>query len=149
MALKQSQLLAASYGMPDQFAEQSSRRWLWKLDSSKFKFADLLNPEVYKLIGDRLTPGDVISVLGSQGDYDCDLRVVAADRGYCLVRPIRTWFANAVEARDSENKEPCIKFVPGRGYVVMSETGEPISAHLVEHEAQDALQAYLADKAAA
>jgi hypothetical protein len=74
---------------------------------------------------------------------------VAADRGYCLVRPIRTWFSNGVDARDEGAKEAKVQFVPGRGYVVLSEAGEPVSAHLVEHEAKDALAAYLADKAAA
>jgi hypothetical protein len=128
MALKQNQLLPAELAV--QTAEYARRNWQWKIPS-RWKYEDLLNPEVYKLVGDRLSPGDVITVIGELGDYDCDLRVVAADRGYCLVRPIRQWFANGVDVRDEGAKEAKVQFVPGRGYLVMSETGEPISNNLV------------------
>jgi len=145
-ALKQSQLLPAE--LANQTAEFSRRTWQWKIPA-KWKYEDLLNPEAFKLVGDKLSAGDVISVIGELGDYDCDLRVVAADRGYCLVRPIRTWFSNGVDARDEGAREAKVQFVPGRGFLVMSETGEPISNHLVQHEAEAALQVYLTDKAAA
>jgi hypothetical protein len=146
MALKQNQLLPAELAV--QTAEYSRRNWQWKIDP-KWKYEDLLNPEVYKLVGDKLSPGDVITVIGTLGDYDCDLRVVAADRGYCLVRPIRTWFANGVDVRDEGAKEAKVQFTPGRGYLVMSEDGQPLSNHLVQHEAEAALQTYLAEKATA
>ena len=141
MALKQNQLLPAEFS--NQTAEFSRRTWQWTIPS-KWRYEDLLNPEVFKLVGERLQPGDVITVIGQLGDFDCDLRVVGADRGYCLVRPIRTWFSNAVETGDDEPKQARVQFIPGRGYVVMSEANEPISAHFVEHEAQEALAAYLA-----
>jgi hypothetical protein len=131
-----------------QTAEYSCRQWQWKIPS-KWKFEYLLNPESYKLVGDKLSPGDIITVIGELGNYDCDLRCVASDRGYCLVRPIRTWFANGVDVRDEGAKEARVQFVPGRGYLVMSEANEPISNHLVQHEAEAALQTYLSEKAAA
>jgi hypothetical protein len=146
LALKQNMLLPAELAL--QKAEHARNCWQWKIPS-RWKYEDLLNPETFKLVGDRLSPGDVITVIGELGDYDCDLRVVAADRGYCLVRPIRTWFANGVDVRDEGAKEAKVQFVPGRGFVLLSETNEPVSVHLVQHEAEDALQAYLAEKAAA
>ena len=116
MALKQSQLLPAE--LATQTAEYARRTWHWKIPA-KWKFEDLLNPETYKLVGDKLSRGDIITVISELGDYDCDLRVVAADRGYCLIRPIRTWFANAVDVRDSEAKEARVQFIPGKGYVAI------------------------------
>ncbi len=66
-----------------------------------------------------------------------------------LVRPIRTWFANAVDVRDEGAKEAKVQFIPGKGFMVFDEAGETLSRHLVEHEAKDALAAYLKQKAAA
>ena len=146
MALKQSQLLPAE--LATQTADYARRTWHWKIPA-KWKFDDLLNPETYKLVGDKLSPGDIITVIGELGDYDCDLRVVAADRGYCLVREIRSWHSNAVDVRDESAKAAKVQFIPGKGYMVFDETGETLSRHLVEHEAKDALAAYLRDKAAA
>ena len=99
MPLKQNQLLPAE--LASQTADFARRTWQWTIPA-KWKWDDLLNPEVYKHVGEHLKPGDCITVIGQLGDYDCDLRVVAADRGYCLVRPIRTWFTNAVETADNE-----------------------------------------------
>ena len=146
MALKQSQLLPAE--LATQTADYARRTWHWKIPA-KWKYEDLLNPETYKLVGDKLSPGDLITCIGELGDYDVDLRVVSADRGYCLVRPIRTIFMNAVDVRDEGAKEARVQFIPGKGYVAMTETGEPISVHLVEREAQEALAAYVKQKAAA
>ncbi len=143
MPLKQNQLLPAE--LASQTADFARRTWQWTIPS-KWKWDDLLNPEVYKYVGEHLKPGDCITVIGQLGDYDCDLRVVAADRGYCLVRPIRTWFANAVEAADDEPASAGVQFIPGKGYVLMSEANEPVSAHFVEDEAKAALAAYLAAK---
>lgn len=146
MALKQSQLLPAE--LATQTADYARRTWHWKIPA-KWKYEDLLNPEAFKLVGDKLSPGDIITVIGELGDYDCDIRVVAADRRYCLVRPIRTWFANAVDVRDEGAKEAKVQFIPGKGFMVFDEAGETLSRHLVEHEAKDALAAYLKQKAAA
>jgi len=141
MPLKQNQLLPAE--LTNQTAEFSRRAWQWTIPS-RWKWDDLLNPEVYKLVGEHLKPGDLITVIGQLGDFDCDLRVVAADRGYCLVRPVRTWFSNAVAAPSDEPASARIQFIPGKGFVVMSEANEPVSAHFVEDDAKAALSAYLA-----
>ena len=141
MPLKQNELLPAE--LSSQTAEFARRTWQWTIPA-RFKYDDLLNPEAYKLVGEHLKPGDCITVIGQLHDFDCDLRVVAADRGYCLVRPIRTWFANAVESANDEPASARVQFIPGKGYVVMSEANEIVSAHFVEDEAKAALAAYLA-----
>lgn len=146
MALKQSQLLPAE--LATQTAEYSRRTWHWKIPA-RWKFEDLLNPETYKLVGDKLSPGDIITCIGELGDYDADLRVVAADRGYCLVRPIRVWRSDAVSDDKPDNSEAEIEFIPGRGYLLLDEAGETVSRHLIEHEARAALADYLKQKAAA
>jgi hypothetical protein len=145
-ALKQNQLLPAKLAV--ETADYKRRCWQWKIDGNKFKYEALLNPESYKIVGDRLSEGDEITCIDTFGSYDVTFRVVASDRNYCLVRPIRTWFANSVDVQDNEAKEAKVSFVPGRGFLVLSETGEPISNHLVQHEAEAALQVYLAEKAA-
>jgi hypothetical protein len=146
MALKQSMLLPAELALAK--AEHSRNCWQWKIDGNRWKYDDLCNPETYKLIGDKLSAGDIITCIDTLGYYDIYFRVIASDRGYTLVRPIRTWFANAVDVRDNEAKEAKVQFIPGRGFMVLSETGEPISNHLVQHEAEAALKAYLEEKAA-
>jgi hypothetical protein len=144
-ALKQHQLLPAELAV--QTAEFARRTWQWKIDGNKLKYEDLCNPETYKLVGDKLSAGDVITCIDTMGSYDVDFRDIASDRGYTLVRPIRTWFANAVDVKDNEAKEARVQFIPGKGFMVFSETNEPISNHLVQHEAEAALKAYLEEKA--
>ena len=146
MALKQNQLLPAELAV--QTAEFSRRQWQRKIDGNRWKYEDLCNPETYKLVCDSLPAVDIITCIDTLGSYDIDFRAIASDRGYTLVRPIRTWFANAVDVRDNEAKEARVNFIPGKGFMVLSETGEPISNHLVQHEAEAALQAHLAEKAA-
>ena len=141
MSLKQNQLLPAE--LASQTAEFSRRTWQWTI-KPQWKYEDMLNPETYKLLGEHLKPGDLITAISQMGDWEADLRVIASDRGYCLVRPIRTWFANAVESSTDAQASASVKFIPGKGYVVMSEANEPVSAHFVEDEANAALAAYLA-----
>ena len=147
MALKQSQLLPAE--LATQTADYARRTWHWKIPA-KWKYEDLLNPETYKLVGDKLTPGDVITVIGELGDYDCDLRVVAADRGL-LLGPRNSFMALERGGCAGRRRERGAGAVHSgtRLFGCSPKLARRLSRHLVEHEAKDALAAYLKDKAAA
>lgn len=123
-------------------AEYARSSYQLTIQAAKWNYEALLNPEVWRNQGDRLRPGDFVTVIADDGSYDCDLRVIASDRGgYVLMRPIRTWFAPQAETAPAG--EPRVGFAPGVGFVVYDEKGEAVSKHPSQDAADAALKAYL------
>lgn len=138
MALKQNEVLPIDF--ITKTADYARTAYQLTIPAAKWSYEALLNPEVWKNQGDRLHPGDLVTVLADDASYDCDLRVISSDRGYTLMRPIRTWFAAQAEAVAAG--EPRVGFAPGVGFVVYDEKGEAVSKHPSQDDADTALAAY-------
>ena len=145
MALKQSEVFPIDF--ITRTADYARSAYQLTINAEKWSYEAVLNPEVWKNQGDKLHPGDLVTILASDGSYDCDLRVIASDRGYTLMRPIRTWFAPQAEAAAAG--EPRVGFAPGIGFVAYNEKGEALSKHPSQDDADAALKAYLETREAA
>ena len=98
MALKQNEVFPVDF--ITKTADYARMSYQLTVPADKWSFEAVLNPEVWKHQGDRLHPGDLVTVLASDGSYDADLRVIASDRGYTLMRPIRVLDRPASRSRD-------------------------------------------------
>ena len=145
MALKSDQVLPLEFVTKTaEYARSSYQLTI----PAKWKYEDLLLPEVWKNQGERLHPGDFVTCLAEDGSYDVDFRVIASDRGgYVLLRPLRTWIAPQAEIAAAG--EPRVGFAPGVGFVVYDQKGEALSKHPGHDAADAALKAYLETREAA
>jgi hypothetical protein len=107
----------------------------------KWSFQDCLNPEVWKFVT-RLRAGDFVTVVSETGDFDCDLRVVSADRGFAVMRVLREWHAPK-EAMKAKPGDARTGFVPGEGWMLFDASGEAIAKFATEEAAKQALAAHL------
>ena len=63
-------------------ADASFSRSVWHFQiPRKFTFADCLDPELWRHNA-KLKENDLVDVIGEAGDFDCSLRVLAAERAW-------------------------------------------------------------------
>jgi hypothetical protein len=80
----------------------------------------------------------LVDVLGEAGDFDCSLRVLAAERGMVIFRVLRSWFSES-EAVHGEVGEAYVALIPGAGWTLFNSFGNPVARYGSEDDARKAL----------
>ena len=119
-------------------ADASFSRSVWHFQiPRKFTFADCLDPELWRHNA-KLKENDLVDVIGEAGDFDCSLRVLAAERGMVIFRILREWHA-AKEPVYGEVGEAHVALVIGAGWTLFNSLGHPVARYGDEDSARKAL----------
>ncbi len=133
MALNHNECLRADFVQHD----ASFRRATYYVEiPAKFTFEHTQNPEFWKH-QTKLKSGDILEIVSENGDFDCECRVVSADRGYAILRVLREWHA-PVEAQ-AEAGAAHVAAVPGKGFVLFDANGMPMASFATKDDAEKAL----------
>ena len=104
----------------------------------KFTFADTLDPSWWKHQA-RIKENDIIDLIGEAGDFDCTCRVVSADKGFVILRVLRSWFSSEEPVQSNLTGEAHVALVPNFGWTLFHSSGSPIARFGDEDSARKAL----------